>query len=40
MNQSYARVNANTLLLQILSIVSSDWLQHARSVGGVYELKY
>ena len=26
------------LLLRILSILISDWLQHARSVRGVYEL--
>ena len=29
--------NARTLLSHILSIVNSDWLQHARSVRGVYE---
>ena len=29
--------NACALLLRILSIVNSDWLQHARSVGRVYE---
>ena len=29
--------NARALLSRILSIVNSDWLQHARSVRGVYE---
>ena len=29
--------NARALLSRILSIVNSDWLQHARNVGGVYE---
>ena len=29
--------NAPALLSRIFSIVSSDWLQHARSVRGVYE---
>ena len=29
--------NARALLSHILSIVNSDWLQHARSVHGVYE---
>ena len=29
--------NAHTLLLHILSILNSDWLQHAHSVGRVYE---
>ena len=29
--------NARALLLSILSIVNPDWLQHARSVCGVYE---
>ena len=29
--------NARALLLHSLSIVNSDWLQHARSVRGVYE---
>ena len=29
--------NARTLLSRILSVVNSDWLQHARSVRGVYE---
>ena len=29
--------NAHALLLRILSIVSSDWLQRACSVGGVCE---
>ena len=29
--------NARTLLLRILSILNLDWLQHARSVRGVYE---
>ena len=29
--------NARALLLRILSILNSDWLQHARSVRGVYE---
>ena len=34
--------NARTLLSRILSILNLDWLQHARSVHGVYEiwLKY
>ena len=30
--------NARALLSRILSILNSDWLQHARSVRGVYEL--
>ena len=30
--------NARSLLLRILSILNLDWLQHARSVRGVYEL--
>ena len=30
--------NARTLLSHILSILNSDWLQHARSVREVYEL--
>ena len=30
--------NARELLLRILSILNLDWLQHARSVRGVYEL--
>ena len=29
--------NAHALLLRILSILNLDWLQHARSVRGVYE---
>ena len=29
--------NAYALLLHILSILNIDWLQHARSVRGVYE---
>ena len=29
--------NAHALLSHILSILNSDWLQHARSVRGVYE---
>ena len=29
--------NARTLLSSILSILNLDWLQHARSVRGVYE---
>ena len=29
--------NARALLSRILSILNSDWLQHARSVRGVYE---
>ena len=29
--------NACVLLLRILSIMNSDWLQHACSVRGVYE---
>ena len=29
--------NARVLLSHILSIVNSDWLQHAHSVSGVYE---
>ena len=29
--------NARALLLPILSILNLDWLQHARSVRGVYE---
>ena len=29
--------NARALLLHILSILNSDWLQLARSVRGVYE---
>ena len=30
--------NARALLSRILSILSLDWLRHARSVRGVYEL--
>ena len=30
--------NARVLLLRILSILNLDWLQHARSVRGVYEI--
>ena len=30
--------NARALLSRILSILNLDWLQHARSVHGVYEL--
>ena len=30
--------NARALLLRILSILNLDWLQHARSVRGVYEM--
>ena len=30
--------NARELLSRILSILNLDWLQHARSVRGVYEL--
>ena len=29
--------NARALLLRILSILNLDWLQHVRSVRGVYE---
>ena len=29
--------NARALLSRILSILNLDWLQHARSVHGVYE---
>ena len=29
--------DARALLLHSLSIVNSDWLQHARSIWGVYE---
>ena len=29
--------NAHALLWRILSILNLDWLQHARSVRGVYE---
>ena len=29
--------NARALLLRILSILNLDWLQHARSVHGVYK---
>ena len=29
--------NAHALLSRILSILNLDWLQHARSVRGVYE---
>ena len=29
--------NARALLARILSILNLDWLQHARSVRGVYE---
>ena len=32
--------NARALLSRILSILNLDWLQHARSVRGVYELGY
>ena len=31
--------NARALLSRILSILNLDWLQHARSVRRVYELK-
>ena len=31
--------NARALLSRILSILNLDWLQHARSVRGVYELQ-
>ena len=31
--------NARALLSRILSILNLDWLQHARSVRGVYESK-
>ena len=31
--------NARALLSRILSILNLDWLQHARSVRGVYEIK-
>ena len=31
--------NARALLSRILSILNLDWLQHARSVCGVYESK-
>ena len=30
--------NARVLLSRILSILNLDWLQHARSVRGVYEI--
>ena len=30
--------NAHALLSRILSILNLDWLQHARSVRGVYEI--
>ena len=30
--------NARALLSRILSILNLDWLQHARSVRGVYEI--
>ena len=30
--------NARALLSRILSILNLDWLQHARSVCGVYEI--
>ena len=30
--------NARALLLRILSILNLDWLQHTRSVRGVYEI--
>ena len=29
--------NALVRLLQVLSIVNSDWLQHARSLRGMYD---
>ena len=32
--------NACVLLLHILSIVNSDWLQHAGSIQGVYEYDF
>ena len=35
LNSTY---NARALLPRILSILNLDWLQHARSVRGVYEL--
>ena len=31
--------NARALLSRILSILNLDWLQHARSVRGVYEVR-
>ena len=31
--------NARALLSRILSILNLDWLQHARSVRGVYEIE-
>ena len=31
--------NARALLSRILSILNLDWLQHARSVCGVYEFR-
>ena len=31
--------NARALLSRILSILNLDWLQHTRSVRGVYEIK-
>ena len=34
-----AQNNAHMLLSRILSIINPDWLQHARSVLGVYEYK-
>ena len=32
--------NARALLSRILSILNLDWLQHARSVRGVYECSF
>ena len=32
--------NARALLLRILKILNSDWLQRARTVRGVYEIAY
>ena len=35
--QSAIVKNAYALLLRILSIITSDWLQHVRKVRGVYK---
>ena len=35
--QLHKKNNARALLSRILSILNLDWLQHARSVRGVYE---
>ena len=38
-NRLLYKNNARALLSRILSILNLDWLQHARSVRGVYEFE-